>query len=222
MRNSIFVVICLILSITITAQVTIVEITESQAISLLDSLKRNNIGHTHTKQWSDNFVNIEDSRIAYLRAIVGIHQLVMPDQIDVNKEYNRVLSEFGTLHEEVKILEEKENKDASDIDSIKLKSQRLKYIEEVEFINHPYVYVSKFERSIEEFYDNLNSNLGDTVYVYASGIPQLGEYLELDENKRYIMVSYGSTEYALNTISLNFGIICNRTIEGQMYANRWK
>lgn len=223
MRNSIFVVTCLILSITITAQVTIVEITEAQAILLLDSLKRNNIGHSHNKQWSENFVNIEDSRVAYLKAIVGIHHLIMPDQIDVNKEYNNILSEFGRLHEEIETLKEKQNKDSSDLASIDLKNKRIKYIEEVEFTNHPYVYVSNFERSIEQLYnDSTVVEIGDTVYVYASGIPQNEEYFELDKNKNYTFISTGINHYAINTCSVNFGVICNRNIEGQMYTNRWK
>jgi hypothetical protein len=208
MRNTIFVVICLIISITITAQVTIVEITEAQAISLLDSLKKNNIGHTHTKQWSDNFVNIEDSRNEYLRAIIGINKLVMPDQINVNREYDKIFHEFGNLHEEIRVLEEKEKKSINDLEQIALKNKRIKYIREVEFIKHPYVDISTFERSIDEFYTgDLTGELGDTVYVYKSGLPAYDSNQELDEQKEYTIVSYGDKNYAINTFSVNFGII---------------
>jgi hypothetical protein len=223
MKKITFLLVGLLISNISSAQVTIIEITEDQATVLLDSLKKNRIGHTHTKQWSDDFVNIEDSRNEYLKAVVGITQLIMPDQINVNKEYNKILSEFGNLYEEIRVLEEREAKSINDLEEIALKNKKINYIREVEFKVHPHVSISTFERLIDEFYaDNLTGELGDTVYLYKSGLPEYDADQKLDEQKKYTIVSYGDKDYAINTYSVNFGIICNRKIEGKMYANRWK
>lgn len=221
MRNSIFVVICLTISITISAQVKIVEITEAQAISLLDSLKRNNIGHTHTKQWKNDFINLEHCREEYSKAIVGIHMLIMPDKIDLNQKYNKIFFELGKISMEIEELEKK-NMSTSDSSELIAKKQKLKYISEIEFNKYPFLYESHFERSIDQSYDNSDVELGDTIYVYSSGLPVINQNREFDESAQYSTVKGPSSIYRLNSTSVNFGIICNRKIEGQMYANRWK
>jgi hypothetical protein len=218
MKKITFLLVGLLTSIISTAQVTIVEITEAEAISLLDSLKKNGIGHTHTKQWSDDFVNLEASRNAYLSAIVKINQLIMPDQINLNEKYDNIMLEYGSLISEIKLLEDTIADDSfSKILNLK---RRVKEIEEIEFSKNLYFTASLFERSIEEFYKGLETEIGDTTYVYSSGLPGINEYLDFDNTRKYTFVTDGTTEYSLNTTTVYFGIICNRDIRGKMYANR--
>jgi hypothetical protein len=224
MKKITFLLTCLLITVISTAQVTIIEITEAQATLLLDSLKKKGIGHTHTKQWTDGFVNLESARNTYIGAIVKIHKFIMPDQLDINEKHNTIMEEYIKIVGEVRVLEDSINSNNSANLSRELdqKKQRIKVIEEVEFIKHPYVHSSHFSRSIEESYNGSGVELGDTLYVYSSGLPSADEYLEFDINKTkyYTFINDGTREYSLNTVYVNFGIICNRSIEGKMYANR--
>jgi hypothetical protein len=223
MNKNIFLLISLIvLSIPSVCQITIIDITEDKAKRLIENFKKNNLSHTHIKQWNDNFVNIAPSREEYLNALDDIHNLIMPYKININRMYNKILKEHSLLCEEVEKLEQNDSLTTSK--ELELKKKSLEIFRDVEFSKYPYIHFHEyFEKSEDVFgygLEEYNNEIGDTIYIYTSVFPESNDFQEYDQNYRAAELSNFQKNYYLNTTSVYFGIICNQRVAKTMCSNR--
>jgi hypothetical protein len=164
MKSLIFLIVVLLTN-PIFCQIPIIELTENEAMDVLSNLKRDNIGHTHIKQWTDDFVNIDVCRNEYILALTSIRKNIKPDHINFNRNH------------------------------------------EADAQSAPYVWNFKLEYSEESLY-NFKSEIGDTIYVYASGLPLFSED-EKSTKTNTVSDPNSSDPYDMISHTIYIGIICN-------------